>query len=145
MLGFTGTTGQLTSDETKLAHIHVKVNGYIDKSYVDFVGQLVKKGQLSGGQRQLCDRGRTGNGGANESGNRGRARHAHPFRIEVIAYLKRGTPSSEVEPLLNKTRLLEGVEIVRYVSPYDAMTFMETKLGGQKNLLQSLLTPVFGS
>src|SRR5450755_3152373 len=39
------TTGLLTSDETKLAHIHVKVNGYIDKSYVDFVGQLVKKGQ----------------------------------------------------------------------------------------------------
>jgi multidrug efflux pump subunit AcrA (membrane-fusion protein) len=39
------TTGQLTSDETKLAHIHVKVSGYIDKSYVDFVGQLVKKGQ----------------------------------------------------------------------------------------------------
>ena len=39
------TTGQLTSDETKIAHIHVKVNGYIDKSYVDYVGQLVKKGQ----------------------------------------------------------------------------------------------------
>ena len=39
------TTGQLTSDETKLAHIHVKVNGYIDKGYVDYVGQLVKKGQ----------------------------------------------------------------------------------------------------
>ena len=68
-------------------------------------------------------------------------------KIEVIAYLKRGTPSSEVEPLLNKTRLLEGVEIVRYVSPYDAMTFMETKLGGQKNLLQgiqpALLPPSF--
>jgi multidrug efflux pump subunit AcrA (membrane-fusion protein) len=39
------TTGQLTSDETKLAHVHVKVNGYIDKAYVDYVGQLVKKGQ----------------------------------------------------------------------------------------------------
>ena len=39
------TTGQLTSDETKLAHIHVKVNGYIDKDYVDYIGQLVKKGQ----------------------------------------------------------------------------------------------------
>jgi len=39
------TTGQLTSDETKLAHVHVKVNGYIDKEYVDYVGQLVKKGQ----------------------------------------------------------------------------------------------------
>jgi len=59
-------------------------------------------------------------------------------KIEVIAYLKRGTPSTEVEPLLNKTRLLEGVEIVRYISPYDAMTFMETKLGRQKNLLEGI-------
>jgi Cu(I)/Ag(I) efflux system membrane fusion protein len=39
------TTGQLTSDETKLAHVHVKVNGFIDKVYVDYIGQLVKKGQ----------------------------------------------------------------------------------------------------
>ena len=37
------TTGQLTSDETKLDHIHVKVNGYIDKGYVEYIGQLVKK------------------------------------------------------------------------------------------------------
>jgi cell division transport system permease protein len=59
-------------------------------------------------------------------------------KIEVIAYLKRGTASGEVEPLLNRTRLLEGVEIVRYVSPYDAMNFMEMKLGGQKNLLQGI-------
>ncbi len=68
-------------------------------------------------------------------------------RIEVIAYLKRGTPAGEVERLLNRTRLLEGVEIVRYVSPYDAMTFMESKLGGQKNILQgiqpALLPPSF--
>ena len=59
-------------------------------------------------------------------------------KIEVIVYLKRGTPSNEVEPLLDKTRLLEGVEVVRYVSPYDAMAFMETKLGRQKNLLQGI-------
>src|SRR4030043_2035367 len=59
-------------------------------------------------------------------------------KIEVIAYLKRGTPSSEVEPLLSKTRLLEGVEIVRHVSPDDAMTFMEMKLGRQKNLLEGI-------
>ena len=39
------TTGQLTSDETKLAHVHVKINGFIDKAYVDYIGQLVKKGQ----------------------------------------------------------------------------------------------------
>ena len=59
-------------------------------------------------------------------------------KIEVIAYLKRGTPSNEVEPLLKKTRLLEGVETVRYISPYDAMAFMETKLGRQKNLLEGI-------
>ena len=59
-------------------------------------------------------------------------------KIEVIAYLKRGTPSNEVEPLLKKTRLLEGVEIVKYISPYDAMAFMETKLGSQKNLLEGI-------
>jgi cell division transport system permease protein len=59
-------------------------------------------------------------------------------KIEVVAYLKRGTPSSEVEPLLKKTRLLEGVELVRYVSPYDAMAFMEAKLGRQKSLLEGI-------
>ena len=59
-------------------------------------------------------------------------------RIEVIAYLKQGTPSSEVEPLLKKTRVLEGVELVRYISPYDAMTFMEARLGRQSNLLEGI-------
>jgi multidrug efflux pump subunit AcrA (membrane-fusion protein) len=37
--------GQLTADETKLAHIHVKVNGWIDKVYVDYIGKLVNKGE----------------------------------------------------------------------------------------------------
>ncbi len=39
------TTGQLVPDETKLAHVHVKVKGWIENVYVDFVGALVKKGQ----------------------------------------------------------------------------------------------------
>jgi RND family efflux transporter MFP subunit len=39
------TTAQIVADETKIAHVHVKVAGYIDKVYVDFVGQLIKKGQ----------------------------------------------------------------------------------------------------
>ena len=34
---------QLTADETKLAHVHLKVTGWIDKVYVDYIGQLVKK------------------------------------------------------------------------------------------------------
>jgi multidrug efflux pump subunit AcrA (membrane-fusion protein) len=36
---------QLTADETKLAHVHLKVNGWIEQVYVDYVGKLVKKGE----------------------------------------------------------------------------------------------------
>jgi RND family efflux transporter MFP subunit len=39
------TTAQIVADETRIAHVHVKVAGYINQVYVDFVGQLVKKGQ----------------------------------------------------------------------------------------------------
>jgi RND family efflux transporter MFP subunit len=39
------TTAQIVPDETRIAHIHVKVSGFVEKVYVDFVGQLVKKGQ----------------------------------------------------------------------------------------------------
>ncbi len=39
------TTGQIVADETKIAHVHVKINGFIDQIFVDYVGQLVKKGQ----------------------------------------------------------------------------------------------------
>src|SRR6516225_3618174 len=37
--------GQLTADETRLAHVHLKVSGWIDQVYVDYVGKLVKKGE----------------------------------------------------------------------------------------------------
>jgi RND family efflux transporter MFP subunit len=39
------TTGQVTADETRIAHVHVKVNGFIDKVFVDYIGQLVNQGQ----------------------------------------------------------------------------------------------------
>ena len=39
------TTAQIVADETRISHVHVKVAGYVDKVYVDFVGQLIKKGQ----------------------------------------------------------------------------------------------------
>ena len=39
------TTAQIVADETRIAHVHVKVAGFVDKVYVDFVGQLIKKGQ----------------------------------------------------------------------------------------------------
>lgn len=39
------TVGRLEADETKIARIHVKVAGWVDQVYVDFVGKLVQKGQ----------------------------------------------------------------------------------------------------
>ncbi len=36
---------QITADETKIAHVHVKIPGFIEQVFVDYVGQLVKKGQ----------------------------------------------------------------------------------------------------
>jgi len=59
-------------------------------------------------------------------------------RIEVIGYLKRKTPAGEVGALLDKIRQMDGVDSVKYVSPSDAMAFMETHLGGQKNLLEGI-------
>ena len=38
------TTAQIVADETRISHVHVKVDGYIDRVFVDYVGQLIKKG-----------------------------------------------------------------------------------------------------
>lgn len=37
--------GRLSYDETKITHIHTKFDGWISKVYVDFTGQLIRKGQ----------------------------------------------------------------------------------------------------
>jgi membrane fusion protein, copper/silver efflux system len=39
------TYGRITYDETKVQHVHTKFDGYIETLYVNFVGQLVKKGE----------------------------------------------------------------------------------------------------
>ncbi len=39
------TSGQVVPDETRIAHVHVKTPGWIENVYVDFVGQMVRKGQ----------------------------------------------------------------------------------------------------
>jgi membrane fusion protein, copper/silver efflux system len=39
------TSGQFVADESRLAHVHVKVSGYIEKVFADFPGQSVRKGQ----------------------------------------------------------------------------------------------------
>ncbi len=37
--------GRLTYDETRITHVHTKFEGWINKVYVDFTGQLIRKGQ----------------------------------------------------------------------------------------------------
>jgi Cu(I)/Ag(I) efflux system membrane fusion protein len=39
------TTGLVQMDEEKISRVHVKVSGWIDKMYLDSIGQFVKKGQ----------------------------------------------------------------------------------------------------
>jgi RND family efflux transporter MFP subunit len=39
------TTAQIVADESRIAHVHVKTAGFIEHVYVDYIGQLVKKGQ----------------------------------------------------------------------------------------------------
>lgn len=39
------TVGRFVYDETKVTRIHTKIEGWIERVYVDFIGKLVKKGQ----------------------------------------------------------------------------------------------------
>lgn len=39
------TTAQIVADESRISHVHVKVGGYIERVFVDYVGQLIKKGE----------------------------------------------------------------------------------------------------
>ena len=39
------TVGQVTADETRIAHVHTRVEGWIERVLVDFTGDVVHKGQ----------------------------------------------------------------------------------------------------
>lgn len=39
------TVGKVTYDETRVAHVHPRIDGWIEQVFVDFTGDLVKKGQ----------------------------------------------------------------------------------------------------
>ena len=38
------TVGRVAADERRLAHVHTKFEGYVERLYVDFTGKFVKKG-----------------------------------------------------------------------------------------------------
>jgi len=37
--------GKVTFDETRVAHVHTRIDGWIEKVFVDFTGDFVKQGQ----------------------------------------------------------------------------------------------------
>lgn len=39
------TVGKVTSDETRVAHVHTRIDGWIEKVFVDFTGDIVKQGE----------------------------------------------------------------------------------------------------
>lgn len=39
------TVGKVTFDETRVAHVHTRIEGWIEKVFVDFTGDVVKKGE----------------------------------------------------------------------------------------------------
>ncbi|HEX4925429.1 MAG TPA: efflux RND transporter periplasmic adaptor subunit, partial [Bdellovibrionales bacterium] len=40
------TVGTVTADQTREAHVHTRINGWIEKIYADFIGKEVKKGEI---------------------------------------------------------------------------------------------------
>lgn len=63
-------------------------------------------------------------------------------KIEIVAYLNKPPPASDLEALLKSVHLVHGIESVKYISSADAMSFMEAKLGTQKNLLNGIQSDV---
>ncbi|RJO66563.1 MAG: efflux RND transporter periplasmic adaptor subunit [Myxococcales bacterium] len=39
------TVGTVTADETRVRHVHTKVSGWVEKLYINFTGQMVRKGE----------------------------------------------------------------------------------------------------
>jgi RND family efflux transporter MFP subunit len=40
------TSGQVTHDETRVAHVHTRFDGWVERVHADFTGQVVRKGQV---------------------------------------------------------------------------------------------------
>lgn len=64
-------------------------------------------------------------------------------KLSIIAYLRKDSSLKEIEELLKRVRQFEWIEEVKYISPFDAMAFMEERLGNQKNLLEGIHPNIF--
>lgn len=77
------TVGVVTLDETRSAHVHSKVRGWIDEIYVNFVGRKVKKGE------PLCSI---------------YSQEVYAAEIEFLSILERSGSRSTSDPLLDAAR-----------------------------------------
>lgn len=77
------SVGVVTLDETRSAHVHSKVRGWIDGIYVDFVGRKVKAGEA------LCSI---------------YSQEVYSAEIEFLSILNRGTNQGAPDPLLDAAR-----------------------------------------
>lgn len=77
------SVGVVTLDETRSAHVHSKVRGWIDGIFVDFVGRKVKAGE------PLCSI---------------YSQEVYSAEIEFLSILSRGANSAGSDPLLDAAR-----------------------------------------
>jgi membrane fusion protein, copper/silver efflux system len=77
------SVGVITLDETRSAHVHAKVRGWIDEIYVNFVGRKVKAGE------PLCSI---------------YSQDVYAAEIEFLSILERSAGRAESDPLLDAAR-----------------------------------------
>ena len=77
------SVGVVTLDETRSAHVHSKVRGWIDGIFVDFVGRKVKAGE------PLCSI---------------YSQEVYSAEIEFLSILNRGSSQAAPDPLLDAAR-----------------------------------------
>ena len=77
------SVGVITLDETRTAHVHSKVRGWIDGIFVDFVGRKVKAGE------PLCSI---------------YSQEVYSAEIEFLSILNRGASQAAPDPLLDAAR-----------------------------------------
>ncbi len=77
------SVGVVTLDETRTAHVHAKVRGWIEGIHVDYVGRKVRKGEA------LCSI---------------YSQEVYAAEIELLSILARSGPGSPLDPLLDAAR-----------------------------------------
>ncbi|MGC4115994.1 MAG: efflux RND transporter periplasmic adaptor subunit [Myxococcales bacterium] len=135
------TTGRVAIDETRVRHVNVKVPGFVERVYVDFVGKAVKKGDplfsiyspelLSAQQEYLLalrTRGAAGGEGEGEALVQAARRKLELWDVpkaELDRIARTGQPSktltlaSPVSGVVTKKEVVDGMKLEAGAMPYE--------------------------